>query len=201
MTETGRSRIVIVRHGETEWSRSGQHTGSTDLSLTEEGRRKVRLLAPALRRFAFSRVFTSPLRRAVETCELVGLGDHAEPLEGLVEWDYGEYEGVTTADIRRTHPGWNLWKDGGPGGETAVQVAERADRVLSDLAGLEGSGHGDIALFGHGHFSVALCVRWIALPIEYGSGFTLDTASLSILGWHRSDPVIRLLNETSHLET
>lgn len=195
MSGTHQRRVVIVRHGETEWSRTGQHTGSTDLPLTGAGRRKAALLAPALARFEFSHVLTSPLRRAVETCELAGLGGRGEPLDGLREWDYGDFEGVTTAEIHERSPDWNLFADGAPGGESPSEVAERADEVIASARRILADEAGDVALFGHGHFSVALCVRWIGLPIGYGRGFSLDTGSLSILGWHHSDAVIRLFNQ------
>ncbi|KAA0234003.1 MAG: Acid phosphatase [Acidimicrobiales bacterium] len=193
--DTGEKTVVIVRHGETDWSRSGRHTGSTDLPLTGEGRRKATRLAPALGRFDFSHVFTSPLQRAVETCELAGLGGRAERLDDLLEWNYGELEGVTTAEIHQSSPDWNLWIDGAPGGESPPEVAGRADDVIALLRRILAEEAGDVALFGHGHFSVALCVRWIRLPISSGRGFNLDTGSLSALGWHHSDPVIRLFNE------
>jgi len=195
MSGTGGQCVVIVRHGETEWSRTGQHTGSTDLPLTGEGCHRAALLTPALGRFDFSHVFTSPQQRAVKTCELAGQGGRAERLDDLLEWDYGEFEGVTTAEIRQSSPDWNLWVDGVPGGESPPEVAERADGVIALLERILAEETGNVALFGHGHFSVALCVRWIRLPIASGRGFKLDTGSLSVLGWHHADPVIRLFNE------
>lgn len=187
--------VVLARHGETEWSRSGQHTGRTDIPLTELGRRQARALGEALRSRHFSRVLTSPLRRASDTCRLAGLGDRAELCPDLVEWDYGDYEGRTTADIRREVPGWSLFRDGVPNGETAEQVARRADRVIGAVR----LGDGDVALFGHGHILRVLAARWIGLQATDARHLPLGTATISILGWEREVPVLWQWNDDSHL--
>jgi probable phosphoglycerate mutase len=182
--------LVLVRHGETEWSRAGRHTGSTDVPLTKEGTRAAEALAGALAGWTFARVLTSPLSRAAHTCRLAGLGEAAEVRNELVEWDYGDYEGRTTADIRAERPEWSLWRDGCPGGESAGEVGRRVDRVLSDLRGLEG----DAVLFAHGHVLRVLAARWIGLGPEEGALLALSTATLSVLGWERERAVLRLWN-------
>ena len=182
--------LVLVRHGQTEWSLSGQHTGRSDIPLTEEGRRQAGLLREALRRRSFARVLTSPLSRAVDTCQLSGLGEGAEPDDGLLEWDYGEYEGITTPRIREGQPGWGLWRDGCPGGESPAQVGARADRMLESIEGVEG----DIALFAHGHILRVIAARWIGLGPEGGGLLALSTATLSALGFERERRVVRLWN-------
>ena len=148
-------QLVLVRHGETEWSRDGRHTGRTDLPLTEDGVREAEAVRPQLEGRTFTRVLSSPLSRALETCRLAGLADHAETSDDLLEWDYGEYEGLTTPRIRETHPDWLLWRDGCPGGESPEDVGARADRLLADL----GSADGDVAIFGHGHMLRVLTAR------------------------------------------
>ena len=173
------SRIYLVRHGETEWSISGQHTGRTDLALTDRGERDARELAARLGAEGFSRVLTSPLRRARRTCELAGLGVAAEIEADAVEWDYGDYEGLRPADILKRRPDWNIFRDGCPRGESPVQIVERADRLIARLRALDGN----IALFSHGHISRVLGVRWIGLPIGQAQHFILGTASISILGF------------------
>jgi probable phosphoglycerate mutase len=188
---TGAHEIVLVRHGETEWSRAGKHTGSTDVPLTEAGRRQAEAVGAALRNRRFAAVWTSPLARAAETCRLAGFGDVAVPKEGLVEWDYGAYEGRTTAEIRRERPGWTLWREGVPGGETSDEVGARADRALAEAA----SAGGDVLLFAHGHVLRVLAVRWLGLEPEEGRLFALDPATLSVLGHERETRVIRLWNE------
>lgn len=190
-----KQQIVIVRHAETEWSLDGRHTGSTDLPLTASGLRKGELIGPALARFHFDRVWTSPLRRAAETCRLAGLGGAAETRDDLVEWDYGDYEGITTADIRETRPGWDLWRDGAAGGESPDDVARRVDPVVDELVRLGG----DVAIFSHGHVSRALAVRWVGLPMDAGRVFALGTGTISVLSWHRDDRVIERWNDDSHL--
>ena len=187
--------VVLVRHGETEWSRSGQHTGRTDVPLTDAGVRNAELLGPRLERRRFTAVFTSPLSRASETCRLAGLGERAEVREDLLEWDYGEYEGITTEDIRARRPGWLLWRDGCPGGEDARQVGARADGLIDDLRRLDG----DAALFAHGHVLRVIAARWVALPPEAGGLLALSTGTLSVLGYEREVAVIRLWNDGSHL--
>ena len=189
-------RLYLVRHGETEWSLSGQHTGRTDIPLTARGEGCARELGQRLRDIRFSRVLTSPRQRARRTSELAGLGQMAEIEPNLAEWDYGDYEGQRLADILQARPGWNLFRDGCPRGETPIQISERADRVLARFRVLDGN----VALFSHGHFGRVLAARWIGLPVFKGQHFLLSTASLSILGSERSHPevpVIALWNTTS----
>ena len=186
---------MLVRHGETEWSRSGRHTGRTDVPLTEAGARNAALLAPRLEKRRFEAILTSPLSRATETCRLAGLGEGAEVREELVEWDYGEYEGITTQEIRARRPGWLLWRDGCPGGENALQVGGRADRLIDELRGL----NGDAALFAHGHVLRVIAARWVGLPPEAGAQLALSTGTVSVLGYEREVAVIRLWNDHSHL--
>jgi probable phosphoglycerate mutase len=188
---TGAHEIVLVRHGETEWSRTGKHTGSTDVPLTEAGQRQAEVVGAALRNRRFAAVWTSPLSRAAETCRLAGFGDVAVPKEELVEWDYGEYEGRTTAEIRLERPGWTLWDDGVPGGETSNEVAARADGVLAEAV----SADGDVLLFAHGHVLRVLAARWLGLEPAAGRLFALDPATLSVLGHERVTRVIRLWNQ------
>jgi broad specificity phosphatase PhoE len=182
--------VVLVRHGETEWSRDLRHTGRTDVPLTDRGREEAERLRGALAGRRFAHVYTSPLQRAAETCRLAGLGDMAETTDTLLEWDYGEYEGITTMQIRQTRPGWFLWRDGCPGGETAADVAARVDPLVEELAGQDG----DAALFSHGHVLRALTARWLALRPESGALFALGTATLSVLGYEREVRVIRRWN-------
>jgi broad specificity phosphatase PhoE len=169
---------------------SGRHTGRTDVSLTDEGRRQAELLRAPLAAFSFARVLTSPLSRAEDTCRLAGLGDRAERTDALLEWDYGEYEGMTTPEIRTRRSGWVLWRDGCPGGETAADVAARVDPLVDDLRGSAG----DAVLFAHGHLLRVLTGRWLGLGPESGALFALATARLSVLGWERETPVIELWN-------
>ena len=183
--------IVLVRHGETEWSRDGRHTGRTDVPLTERGRDEARALGAALRGRRFAFVLTSPLARAAETCRLAGFGGAALVRDDLREWDYGAYEGRTTGEIREQRSGWTLWRDGCPGGETAANVGARADRVVAELRAAEG----DAAVFGHGHLLRVLAARWIDLDAAAGRALALDTASMSILGFEREAPVVRLWND------
>jgi broad specificity phosphatase PhoE len=173
--------VVLVRHAETDWSRSGRHTGLTDVPLTEEGRARARALAPALGTRRFELVLVSPLQRARETCELAGLGGQASVREDLHEWDYGEYEGLTSAQIEALRPGWSLWRDGCPGGESAPQVGARAERVIAELQATAG----DIAVFSHGHILRVLGARWIGLEPALGARLSLQTATLSVLGHER----------------
>ena len=185
-------QIVLVRHGETEWSRSGQHTSRTDLPLLEEGRERAQALKPMLARWSFSLVVTSPLRRARETCELAGFGDHAEIYDDLREWDYGDYEGLTTPQIREERAGWSLWRDGCPNGEQPEQVGARADRVLARLRETDG----DALAFAHGHIFRVIAARWIELPASGGARFALKAGALSVLGFERETQVIALWNDT-----
>ena len=194
------SRLYLIRHGETAWSLSGQHTGLTDIPLTEQGERDARKLAERLGAVKFSCVFTSPLQRARRTAELAGLRDIAEIEPDLPEWGYGDYEGQRPVDIRKGRPDWNVFRDGCPRGETPTQVSERADRLIARLRTLEGN----IALFSHGHFGRVLAARWIGLPVGQAQHFLLSTASLSILGYEHciaTESVIVLWNAVSHLET
>ena len=183
--------VVLVRHGETEWSRSGKHTGRTNVPLTEKGRADAERLSSCLSGWSFARVLTSPLQRATETCRLAGLAEPWEVREDLREWDYGEYEGRTTPDIRKERPGWTLWSDGVPGGETGDQVGVRADRLVAEVVGIDG----DVALFGHGHMLRVLAARWIGLPPTAGGRFGLDPATISVLGFERETQVILRWNQ------
>jgi probable phosphoglycerate mutase len=188
---TRAQEAVLVRHGETEWSRAGKHTGRTDVPLTEAGRQEAQAVGAALAKHRFALVLTSPLARAAETCRLAGLGETAEERDDLREWDYGAYEGRTTAEIRAKRPGWSLWADGAPDGETAAEVGERADRVIAELCSVDG----DVAVFAHGHLLRVVAARWLGLEPGAGRMFALDPATISILGYERETPVIRLWNE------
>lgn len=186
-------RIFLVRHGQTQWSLSGQHTGRTDIPLTAEGKGDARKLHERLRTNGFNRAFTSPLQRAQQTATLAALAMPIEIEPDLMEWDYGAYEGLRSSEIRAIQPDWNLYKDGCPGGESPAQVSLRADRIIARLRALDG----EVAIFSHGHFGCVLAARWIGLEIEQASHFLLDTASLSILGYgHQSaaEPAIMLWN-------
>jgi broad specificity phosphatase PhoE len=186
-------QLVLVRHGETEWSRDKRHTGRTDLPLTESGVAEARAVALLLERFALARVLSSPLTRALETCRLAGFGDRAEIREELVEWDYGEYEGKRTAEIHEERPDWVLWRDGCPAGESPEDVGARADRLLGELAPTAG----DVAIFGHGHMLRVLTARWLEMPPSAGARFVLGTATLSLLGWEHDWHAIRTWNAGS----
>jgi probable phosphoglycerate mutase len=185
--------VTLARHGETAWSLSGQHTGLSDLPLTERGERNARALAERLAGMRFAKVFTSPLQRASRTCELAGFGATAEVDGDLVEWDYGKYEGRTTLEIHAERPGWQLFRDGCPGGETPAQVGARADRVIARVRAVSG----DVLLFSSGHFLRTLAARWLGLEPGAGRHFVLGTASLSALGYEhdRSEPVIHAWNQ------
>jgi broad specificity phosphatase PhoE len=185
------TEIVLVRHGETEWSRAGKHTGRTDVPLTEQGRREAEAVGAVLRERRFDLVLTSPLARAAETCRLAGLGDVAEPRDELREWDYGAYEGRKTADIRKERRGWTLWRDGVPDGETAAEVGARVDRVIDELRASDG----DAVIFSHGHLLRVLAARWLGLEPAAGRLFALDSGTISILGYEREAPVIRVWND------
>jgi broad specificity phosphatase PhoE len=189
--------IYLARHGETVWSLTGQHTGLTDLPLTEEGERTAERLGERLRGLTFARVFTSPLSRALRTCVLAGFGEVAKVDRDLVEWDYGEYEGRRSDEILAERPDWQLFRDGCPGGESPEQVAARADRVMDHLLGLPG----DTLLFSSGHFLRILATRWVGIDTFSARSLMLSTASLSALGYENSleKPAIRLWNETRHL--
>jgi probable phosphoglycerate mutase len=183
-------RIVAVRHGETEWSASGQHTSRTDLPLLEAGRKQALAMAPALREQRFVTVLSSPMRRARETCELAGFGDVVDICEDLCEWDYGEYEGLTTPEIWRERPDWSLWRDGCPGGESPDQVAARADRVLARA----GRDEGDTLVFGHGHILRVIAARWLEQSAAGGARLALNAGALSVLGYERQTRVLRRWN-------
>jgi len=190
------SQIVLVRHGETLWSLTGQHTGRTDLALTENGEARAARLRPLLQGMKFDHVLTSPLKRARRTCELAGLGSVAQIEPNLQEWDYGDYEGLTTREICASRPGWNVFQDGCPGGESVAQVSQRADRLLAGVGHLGGS----VALFSHGQFLRAVAARWVGLAASEGQHLALDTASVSILGFEQHNgaiPAICLWNSGS----
>jgi len=188
-------RIVLVRHGETEWTRTGLHTGWTDVALTAKGRRQAAAAAPRLAGRHWSLVLTSPLTRAIETCRLAGLGDGAVVDDDLPEWDYGEYDGLTTAAIRERNPTWSLWRDGCPGGEAVADVAARADRVIGRCLAVDG----EVAVFSHGHLLRVLGARWVGADPTFGAHLLLSTASISVLGWERDTQAIVEWNDTSHL--
>ena len=191
--------IYLARHGETAWSLSGQHTGTTDLPLTERGERNALHLGGRLKGLTFARVLTSPLQRAMQTCALAGFEGAAEIDHDLVEWNYGEYEGLRTAEIRIGRPDWQVFRDGCPGGESPQQVAARADRVISRLRGAQG----DVLLFSSGHFLRVLAVRWIGLEPAAARYLLLSTASVGALAYDHnepSEPAIRFWNDTQHVE-
>jgi broad specificity phosphatase PhoE len=182
--------LVVVRHGETEWSAAGRHTSHTDLPLTERGRVRARALAGDLARRSFSLVLSSPLLRARETCELAGFGGAAELCDDLHEWDYGEYEGLTTLQIRDRDPGWVLWRDGCPGGEKPAEVGTRADRVLERVRFGAHSDEGDVLAFAHGHVLRVVTARWLAMEPAAGARFMLGAGAVSVLGFERETEAI-----------
>lgn len=189
-------RIYLVRHAETAWSLTGQHTGCTDLPLTPHGEAMARNLAQALQGIAFEQVLTSPRLRARKTCELAGLDRAARIEPDLAEWDYGDYEGLRTAQIRDRHPDWNIWDQGCPGGETPADAGRRADRLISRLRNQSGR----IALFSHGQIGRVLAARWVGLGADQGRHLAIDPACIGILGFedrHPHTPVIRLWNESA----
>jgi probable phosphoglycerate mutase len=189
-------RLYLIRHGETEWTLSGQHTGHTDIPLTAHGEDEAKGLAPRLQAIPFAHVWTSPRQRARQTCELAGLGPAAKTDPDLTEWDYGDYEGLLSVDIRKSRSDWSIFRDGCPHGEMPAHVSERADRLIARLRVLEGN----IALFSHGQFGCVLAARWIGLPLLQAKHFRIGTASLSILAsdpHHPEVPVIALWNSAS----
>ena len=186
----GIQQVYLIRHGGTEWSLSGQHTGITDIPLTENGRNVAKQLEPILAKENFTMILTSPLERARKTCELAGLGAHAEIDRDLMEWNYGEYEGLTPKQIDAQAPGWMIFTDGCPGGESPAQVSARADRLVARVRSVEG----DVAFFEHGHIFRVFAARWLGLPPMAGCHFLLDTATLSILSYYRNLPAIRRWN-------
>lgn len=191
------ARIFLVRHGETSWSLSGRHTGHTDVPLTEQGKLEARGLAARLGSLLFSRVFASPLQRVRQTCELAGFASRAEMTPDLLEWDYGDYEGLLTADIRRMRPAWNIFRDGAPGGESPQQVAARADHFLAEACAAEG----DVVAFSSAHITRMIIARWLGLPPLATAYFSVGTASITVLGFEhdRGQPMILMLND-SYLE-
>ena len=191
--------IYLARHGETAWTISGQYTGRTDLPLTGRGERNAAQLGERLKGLTFDKVFCSPLQRARQTCELAGFGSVAEIDSNLLEWDYGQYEGLRSAEVHASRPDWQLFRDGCPGGETPGEVGARADQVVNRVRGVEGN----VLLFSSGHFLRVLAARWLDLPPDGGRFFALSTASLSALGYEHnlSQPVIRLWDDTRHVET
>jgi broad specificity phosphatase PhoE len=189
------AELWLIRHGETAWSLSGQHTGRTDIPLTARGRQQADLLGRRLMKKLFALVLTSPLRRATETCELSGQGANAVPDDDLLEWNYGEYEGKTSAEIRKDVPSWTIWSGGVRGGESADQVGARVDRVIERSL----AANGDVALYAHGHVLRILAARWLGLAATGGRYLGLDTASLSKLGYERETRVIRAWNESYDL--
>jgi broad specificity phosphatase PhoE len=188
---TSRPQLVVIRHGETAWTLSGQHTGRTDIPLTENGLRQADAIKSLLGEYQFVRVLTSPLQRAIQTCERAGLAGRADVTADLLEWDYGDDEGRTTAEIRAEVPGWSLWRDGVPGGETAADVGRRADRIISAVR----LGDGDVAAVGHGHMLRVLAARWLGLPPSEGRLFALDPGTVGVLGWEREATVLRRWNQ------
>lgn len=187
-------QIVLVRHGETEWSLSGRHTGRSDIPLTENGELAAKTLAARLPALDFAAVYTSPYQRARKTCDLAGFGSHAAIDNNLAEWDYGRYEGITTKDIQAEAPGWNIFRDGSPGGESTRDIEKRADDVIAKLK----SATDNILIFSSSHFLRVLAARWLGLTAEAGSLFILDTTGISVLGYEHNldEPVIRSWNQT-----
>ncbi|MFD5814652.1 histidine phosphatase family protein [Streptomyces sp. NPDC059618] len=193
-------RILLARHGQTEWSLSGKHTGRTDIPLLEEGRRGAKLLGERLHRPPFdalpgAEVRTSPLARASDTCELAGFAERATAWDALMEWDYGAYEGMTPAEIQDIRPGWFIWRDGVPEGETLEQVTARADEVVA-LARAEDR---DLLIFAHGHILRSIGARWLGLPLDFAARIRLNPTSLSVLGWAYGEPAIEVWNDCGHL--
>ena len=184
-------QVYLIRHGETKWSLSGQHTGITDIPLTENGRKVAKLLAPVLAKERFTMVLTSPLTRARTTCELAGLGSDAEIDRDLMEWNYGEYEGLTAEQIHAKAPGWMIFADGCPAGETPEQVGDRVDRVIARARAVQGH----VALFAHGHLFRVFAARWLGLPAAAGRHFLLDTATLNILSYYHGIPAVKRWND------
>lgn len=184
-----RQQLYLMRHGETAWSLSGQHTGQTDIPLTANGEAQARELAPLLQLVKFAHVLTSPRQRARRTCDLAGIGSLASIEPDLAEWNYGDYEGLRSVDIHQKRPGWNIFRDGCSGGESPQEVSARADRLIAHVSSLEGN----IALFSHGHFGCVIAARWIDLPVLNGQSFLMNPASISILGKSLSLPNVRVI--------
>ncbi|ORT61624.1 histidine phosphatase family protein [Streptomyces sp. CB03238] len=195
-------RILLARHGQTEWSLLGKHTGRTDIPLLEEGRRGAKLLGERLHRGPWDgldgfEIRTSPLARARETCELAGFGDRAERWDALMEWDYGAYEGMTPAEIKAGRPDWFIWRDGVPQGETLAQLSARADEVVAWAR----SADRDVLVFAHGHILRSIAARWLGEDVSFAARIRLDPTSLSALGWAYGAPAIERWNDTGHLES
>ncbi|WKE71530.1 histidine phosphatase family protein [Streptomyces sp. WP-1] len=193
-------RILLARHGQTAWSLSGKHTGRTDVPLLEEGRHGAKLLGERLHRAPLDglpgvAVRTSPLVRAAETCALAGFGERAEPWDALLEWDYGAYEGLTPAEIQAIRPGWLIWRDGVPEGESVAEVTARADEVVTWAR----SADRDVLLFAHGHILRSLAARWLGFPLDFGARIRLNPTSLSVLGWAYGEPALENWNDVGHL--
>ncbi|MFG2477207.1 histidine phosphatase family protein [Streptomyces fagopyri] len=193
-------RILLARHGQTEWSLSGKHTGRTDVPLLEEGRRGAKTLGERLHRAPFdglpgAEVLTSPLARARETCELAGFGERATSWDTLMEWDYGAYEGMTPAEIQAVRPAWFIWRDGVPGGETLEQISARADEVVARARAADR----DLLVFAHGHILRSIGARWLGLPLDFAARIRLNPTSLSVLGWAYGEPAIESWNDLGHL--
>ncbi|MFB7741564.1 histidine phosphatase family protein [Streptomyces sp. NPDC056132] len=194
-------RILLARHGQTEWSLAGKHTGRTDIPLLEEGRRGAKLLGERLHREPWGglpgvEVRTSPLVRAAETCELAGFAERAEPWDALMEFDYGAYEGMAPPEIQAVRPGWFIWRDGVPDGETLAEIAARADEVV---AWARSAGR-DVLVFAHGHILRVIAARWLGEDVSFAARIRLDPTSLSVLGWAYGEPAVERWNDTGHLE-
>ncbi|GGV93345.1 histidine phosphatase [Streptomyces gelaticus] len=194
-------RILLARHGQTEWSVKGNHTGRTDIPLLDTGRAGAKLLGERLRRGPWAglprlEVRTSPLQRARETCEIAGFADRAEPWDALMEWDYGAYEGMTPAEIQAIRPGWLIWRDGVPEGETPAELSARADEIVAWAR----SADRDVLVFAHGHILRALGARWLGEDVSFAARIRLDPTSLSVLGWAYGAPAIERWNDTGHLD-
>ncbi|CAM5417249.1 MULTISPECIES: histidine phosphatase family protein [Streptomyces] len=194
-------RILLARHGQTEWSLAGKHTGRTDIPLLEEGRRGAKLLGERLHREPWGglpgvEVRTSPLVRAAETCELAGFGERAEPWDALMEFDYGGYEGMAPPEIQAVRPGWFIWRDGVPDGETLAEISARADEVV---AWARSAGR-DVLVFAHGHILRVIAARWLGEDVSFAARIRLDPTSLSVLGWAYGEPAVERWNDTGHLE-
>ncbi|MFE5185294.1 histidine phosphatase family protein [Streptomyces sp. NPDC056628] len=194
------SRMLLARHGQTSWSLAGKHTGRTDVPLLEEGRRGAKLLGERLHRAPFDaladvEVRTSPLVRARETCDLAGFGERARTWDTLMEWDYGAYEGMTPAEIQAVRPGWLIWRDGVPGGESLAEVTARVDEVV----GWARAADQDVLVFAHGHILRSIGARWLGLPLDFASRLRLNPTSLSVLGWAYGEPAIESWNDLGHL--
>ncbi|MEV8566781.1 histidine phosphatase family protein [Streptomyces sp. NPDC051322] len=194
-------RMLLARHGQTAWSLSGKHTGRTDIPLLDQGRRDAKLLGERLHRAPWdglpdTAVLTSPLLRASETCALAGFADRAEEWDGLLEWDYGAYEGLTPAEIQAIRPGWFIWRDGVPDGESVADLTARADQVVERVR----AGNGEVLIFAHGHILRALAARWLGYDLTFAARIRLAPASLSLLGWAYDAPAVERWNDTGHLE-